>query len=162
MATPSLSSLTQGVGFPGYCVLSWSDPTGLGNVSVSFLPTLVRMVQPQFTPLQKVNIAIGGQIHVFQYSSNEPLAWPLDITDLPYDTQASQRLPQRTAGFMDLLSFIRTTVNYSEKVFTVLVPDGQIETVRYLKGLEQFREAAGQTNRAQFWTGQLLVTRIIT
>jgi hypothetical protein len=46
-------------------------------------------------------------------------------------------------------------------VFTVLTPDGLIETMRYLKGLAEFREAAGATQRAQFWTGTVVLTRVI-
>lgn len=161
MATPSLSSLTQGVGNTGMCVLSWSDPLGLANVAVSFLPTLVKMTNPQYAPLQKVNMALNGTIHIFQYGTQEPLQWPLEFTDLPYDMQAVAHIGRPTEGFLDLLSFVRTTVNYSEKVFTVVSPDGLIETVRYLKGLTDFREAAGQTQRAQFWTGTLVVTRVI-
>lgn len=161
MATPSVSSLTQGVGHTGYCVLSWADPTGLANVAVSFLPTLVRMTQPQYAPLQYVNYAMNGGMYVFQYGPQELLTWPLDILDMPYDIQASRFIGHPTDGFVDLLSFIRTTVNYSEKAFTVLTPDGQIETVRYVKGIDQCREAAGQTNRAQFWSGQLTVMRIV-
>lgn len=161
MPQASLSSLTQGVGHTGYCVLSWADPLGLANVSVSFLPTLIRMTQPQFAPLQYVNYAMNGSIYIFQYGPQELLTWPLDVLDMPYDLQASTRLGHPTDGFVDLLSFIRSTVNYSEKAFTVLTPDGQIETVRYIKGIDQFREAAGQTNRAQFWSGQLTVMRVV-
>lgn len=161
MATPSLSAADQGVGFPGYCVLSFQDPQGLNNVSVSFIPTLARMVAPQFAAIQKVNISLNGTVHIFQYSTAEQLAWPLEFTDLPYDIGTAQYIPHSTDCFVDLLSFIRTTVNYSESPFTVLTPDGQIENVRYLRGLDQFREAAGQTNRAQFWTGQLFVRRVI-
>ncbi len=132
------------------------------DVSVSFLPTLVKMVQPQYAPLQKINIALNGAIHIFQYGTEETLVWPIDVTDLPYDQQAAQYIGHPTDGFLDLLSFIRSTVNYTAYQFTVLTPDGQIEAVRYLKGIDQFREAAGQTNRAQFWTGQLTLMRVIT
>ena len=169
MATPSLSAPGQGVGFAGYCVLSYQDPTGLNNVAVSFLPTLVRMTQPQYASLQKVNMAINGTVHIFQFATQEPLTWPLDFQDLPYNEQFTPGgggpvggIGRPTNGYLDLLSFVRTTLNYSEKTLTIQTPDGQIETVRYLRGIEQFQEAAGQTQRAQFWTGQLVFTRVIT
>ena len=162
MATPSLSAAGQGIGFPGYLVLSYQDPLGLNNVAVSFLPTLVQMVNPQYAPLQKINVAINGAIHIFSFGPQELLTWPLDFRDLPYDQQAASRIGHPTQTYNDLLSFVRTTLNYSEKTCTALTPDGQIETVRYIRGLDQFHEAAGQTNRAQFWTGQLVFTRVIT
>ena len=161
MATPSLSAPGQGVGFAGYCVLSYQDPQGLLNVAVSFLPTLVQMVNPQYAPLQKLNIALNGAVHIFEYGPQELLTWPLTFTDVPYDQGAAQHIGHPTQTYRDLLSFVRTTLNYSEKVCTVQTPDGQIETVRYLRGLEQFQEAAGHTTRAQFWTGQLVFTRVI-
>ena len=142
-------------------VCSWADPLGLANVSVSFIPTLVKMVQPTYTPLQKTNISLNGTIFIFQYGPQEPLTWPLEFDSLPYDIQQSRRIGHTTDGFLDLLSFVRTTVNYSEKPFTVVTPDGLVEQVRYLKGIETFREAAGQTAKAQFWTGTLTVMRII-
>lgn len=151
----------QAVGAPGLCVLSWQDPAGLANVAVSFLPTLVKIVQHQFTPLQKVNLSINGTVHVFQFGTQEPLRWQLEFVDLPYNTLFSRAIGHPTQGFEDLLSFVRTTLNYSEKVFTVVAPDGQVEQMRYLNGIEQFREAAGQTNKLGFWTGTLAVTRII-
>ena len=152
----------QAVGAAGMCVLSWQDPQGLNNVAVSFLPTLVKIVQHQFTPLQKVNLSINGTVHILQYASQEPLQWNLEFVDVPYNTLFSQRIGHPTQGFEDLLSFVRTTLNYSEQRFTVLAPDGQVETMRYLRGIEQFREAAGQTNKLGFWTGTLTVTRIIS
>ena len=161
MATPSVSAPGQGVGNTGYCVLSWADPLGLDNVSISFLPTLCKIVNHQYAPLQKTNISINGTIHVLQYGPQELLQWVLEMQDLPYDIQASRRIGHPTDGFVDLLSFVRTTVNYTAKPFTCMTPDGQIEQVRYMKGLETFREAAGATNRAQFWTGTLTVMRII-
>lgn len=161
MATPSGSFPGYGVGNTGYCVLSWADPLGLANVSVSFLPTLCKIVAPQYSPLQKTNISINGTAHIFIYGTQETLMWPLEVTDLPYDLQASRNIGHATDGYHDLLSFVRTTVNYSEKPFTVLSPDGLVEQVRYIKGLESFREAAGMTNKAQFYTGTLTVMRII-
>jgi len=151
----------QSVGSPGLCVLSWSDPAGLNPVSVSFLPTLVRIVQHQFTPLQKVNMSINGTVHVFQFGTQEPLKWQLEFVDLPYNNVTARFIGHPTQGFEDLLSFVRQTINYGEKVFTVLHPDGQVETMRYLAGIDQFREAAGQTNKLGFWTGNLTVTRVI-
>src|SRR5262245_63992660 len=106
MATPSEQSPTQGVGFPGYCVLSWLNVTDYTHVSVSFLPTLVRLVQPQYAPLQKVNVSINGTVHIFQYGTQELLTWPLEFRDLPWDVQASRNLGKATDGFADLVSFI--------------------------------------------------------
>jgi len=151
----------QAIGSPGYCVLSYADPVGTNDVSVSFLPTLVRITQHELAPLQKVNIALNGTVHVFQYGPQELLTWPVQFNSLPYDQQAAQYLRGRpTDGFVDLLSFIRTTLNYSQQPFTIVHPDGIVENVTYLKGLDQFQEAVGENQRAQFWTGTLTVMRV--
>ena len=161
MAQAFVSVAGQAVGSPGYCVLSWSDPLGRQNVSVSFLPTLTRITQHQFAPLQKVNVSINGTIHIFQYGTQELLTWQLQCIDMPYDQTTGSRLGHPTDTFTDLLSFVRTTLNYSEQPLTVLTPDGLVEQMRYLGGIESFQEATGQTQRAQFWTGTLTLQRLI-
>jgi hypothetical protein len=155
------SATGVGVGNPGYCVFSWHDSTGaVGNIALSFNPTLCKIVQFGFHPLQHVNTAVGGQTYVFQLSTNEILNINVIFESLPW--QDSDANPEPTAGFESLLSFIRTTINYHQEVFTVLFPDGQVETVRYIGGIDAFQEAGGRAQRAQRWDGTINVTRNIT
>lgn len=162
MPTSSLSSTTQSIGNPGYLVLSYAGGTGGTDVAVSFIPTLARMVNPQYAPLQKINVAVNGSVHVWQYGANlEPLYFPLEFTDLPWSQDVFSATGRHTAGYADLLSFLRYTLNYHEKTCTLLTPDGQLDEVRYMNGIESFREAAGATNKQQFWTGQILFWRVI-
>lgn len=161
MPTPWGSATTQSIGNPGYCVFSWYDSTGgVPNVACSFNPTLCKIVQFAFHPLQHVNTAVGGQTYVFQLSTNEILNINVIFESLPWSD--SDVNPEPTAGFESLLSFIRTTINYHEKTFTVLFPDGQVEEVRYMGGLDAFQEAAGRAQRAQRWDGTINLTRNIT
>jgi hypothetical protein len=156
-----LSVAGQAVGSPGYCVLSWADPQGRLDASISFLPTLVTITQHQFAPLQKVNMSINGTIHIFQYGTQELLTWDMQCHDLPYDQTTASRLGHSTDAFIDLLSFVRTTLNYSQEMLTVQHPDGMVEQMRYTGGIADFQEAQGQAQRAQFWTGHLTFQRVI-
>jgi hypothetical protein len=159
MPQDSLSSLTQSVGNAGYLVLQRIDITGASpTVSVSFVPTLAKMVHPQHSPLQYINVAVGGSIHTYQYSTNEPLTWTVIFQDLPFfDNDILQ--PVVTQGFQALQSFIRYTLNYCANPCIMTTPDGYIETMRYINGLETFAEAEGQTQKVQRWSGQLVFSR---
>lgn len=158
----SLSATTQIIGNPGPLIFTCpgSNP-GDASVSVSFSPALCRMTQPQYAPAQHVNIAANYSIHVFQLATSEQLILPIQFLDLPWaDTGDDPREP--TDGFISLLSFVRWTLNYHASTFSVTTPDGQIEAVcRYMGGIESFTEAEGRSQRAQRWTGNLLIWRVI-
>jgi hypothetical protein len=124
------------------------------------------MVQRVYTPLQVVHVAVAGQFHVFQFSRHEPLQLPVEFEDLPWDDVTDQMIEANgvvrpLAGFDSLQRFIRFTLNYHSSVCYIASPDGQIETVRYLGGLDSFREAEGRSQRAMRWTGTLHFGRFI-
>lgn len=156
MATPSLSSTTQSIGHAGMLTLSFIDPTGAGNfTSVSFIPTLAKFINPQFSPIQHVNVAVNGSVHIFQLGLNEIFKLNFIFTDLPYSQAVFANTGRFTDGFGDLLSFIRFTLNYHEKTCVATTPDGAIEVVRYMKGIDSFVEATGMTQKVEFYSGQL-------
>ena len=155
------SAANQSVGSPGYLILTCFDASGTGaSVSVSFNPTLCTMTQYQLQPLQRVNVAVNGSIHVYQLSDNEPFTMSVDFKDLPWDDSFVN--PEPTEGFATLLSFVRTTLNYYASTFQVITPDGILEICRYMGGIDGFREAEGRSQRAQRWTGNLQFTRVLT
>ena len=163
MPQSSLSSTIQMIGNPGPLIFSCagSNP-GLPVVSVSFHNTLSKIVQPQYAPVQHVNVAVNFSLHIFQLSPAEQLVFPVQFLDLPWDdTPADPR--ELTDGYRSLLSFIRWTLNYHASTFSVTTPDGQVEpTCRYMGGIESFVEAEGRSQRAQRWTGNLTLWRVIT
>lgn len=154
------SATTQSVGNPGFLILTCFESATGNSVSVSFNPTLCKMVQPQFGPLQKVNVAVGGQFHIFQLSDNEPLVFPVEFMDLPWNS--SDQNPEPTQGYADLLSFVRYTLNYWASTCQITTPDGMVETVRYNGGIDTFREAEGRSQRAQRWTGNIQFVRVLS
>src|SRR5262245_36409351 len=79
-------------------------------VSVSFIPTYVKCVQFEFGAIQKLNVAVNGSIHIFQLTDNEPVTYPVEFMDIPYNTSTPEPIP--TDGYQELLSFIRYTLNY--------------------------------------------------
>ena len=161
MAEDGGSATVAAVGSASFMVLAWLDPSGAGHdVVLGFNPTLAKIVQPQYSPLQVINVAVGGQFHVFQLSPREPLHIPAEFEDLPWDDQITDPA-EPTYGFNSLQHFIRYTINYHSSVCYLQYPDGQIETVRYLGGLDSFREAEGRSQKAQRWTGTLLFGRFI-
>ena len=162
MAQESLSSLNQSIGNPGPLIFACaaSNP-GLPTVSVSFHNALSKMVQPQYAPAQHVNIAANFSIHVFQVATAEQLVLPIQFTDLPWDDSPTD--PREiTDGYRSLLSFIRWTLNYHVSTFSLTTPDGQVEPIcRYMGGIESFVEAEGLSQRAQRWTGNVTIWRVI-
>ena len=163
MATPSQSSVTQSIGNPGPLILTcYASNVAIPSVSVSFHNALCYMTQPQYAPVQHVNIAVNFSVHVFQVATTEQLVLPVHFQDLPWDDSPNDPREQ-TDGYMSLLSFIRYTLNYHASTFAVTTPDGQIEPVcRYMGGVESFVEAEGRSQRAQRWTGNLTFWRVIT
>src|SRR5262252_3527625 len=105
-------SPTQDFHTPGALILTWtsSDTLTVPSVTVQINPALVRLVQPQFAPIQRINVADNGKVHVFQLSSNEELHLPIEIHNLHFDdfTPAGAGLN----GFNTLRNFIRSTLNY--------------------------------------------------
>ena len=163
MPQASLSSTTQSIGNPGPLIFTCaSSNPGLPVVSVSFHNALCRMIQPQYAPVQHVNVAANYSIHIFQIASAEQLILPIQFQDLPWDDTPTDPREQ-TDGYRSLLSFIRTTLNYYVSTFSVTTPDGQIEPLcRYMGGVDSFVEAEGRAQRAQRWTGNLTLWRVIT
>lgn len=83
------------------------------------------------------------------------------FVDLPQDDYDSTTQRIRTEGYTSLLSFIRTTLNYHQNICTITTPDGFIETMRYVGGIETFQEAVGQVNKQKFWSGTISWDRVI-
>ena len=157
MAQDSLSSTTQSVGNPGPLILTWTDPAPPnGSVSVSFSPAKAHIVKPEFAPVQRINISDDGHVHIFQLSTNETLRWDIDFEELPW---ADDPTGQKTEGWRTLRQFIRTTLNYSQYSVTITSPDGDIESMIYVGGLDTFQEAQGRGTRREFWNGTLTFTR---
>ena len=149
----------QAVGNPSFLVLTWTDPAETGRqIILGFNPTLTKIVQWEYMPLQIPTIAVGGQFFVLELSPNEPRRFMLECEDLPWDDQTTDPA-EPTRGFNSLQHFVRYTLNYHSSACALLTPDGQIETVRYLGGLDSFREAEGRSQKAQRWTGTLLFGR---
>ncbi len=163
MPQSSLSSTLQFIGSPGPLILSCpASNVGEPAVSVSFHNGLCRMTQPQYAPAQHVNIAANFSIHVFQLATSEQLVLPIKFLDLPWDDSPTD--PREiTDGYASLLSFVRYTLNYHASTFSVTTPDGMVEPVcRYMGGIEGFVEAEGRSERAQRWSGDLLIWRVVT
>ncbi len=159
MPQDSLSATTQSIGNPGYCVLSWYDPSGTGaTVSVSFTPAYVRITQLEYAPFQKINVAVNGKLHVYQLAGNENLVIPTIWHDLSFFDGTTDPRGNYTQGLQSLLSFVRTTLNYYQNSCVLMTPDGFLEHVNYFGGLETFQEASdgqNQSPRAQRWAGQI-------
>ncbi len=162
MAQDSGSAANQSIGNPGPCIFQYPDPSGNGIVtSVSFHPAYVQHVSRMYSPFQKVNLAVNGAMHVFQLANGEQFEIVLEVHDLPMFDAANPVEP--TQGLQSLLSFIRYTINYHAKEFTLITPDGLVEQVRYVNGCDSLKEAEfGNTNiskKAQRWAGQFVFLR---
>lgn len=123
-----------------------------GGTSISFNPALVHMTKPVYAPIQRINVADNGKVHIFQLSTNEELRWDLEFEDLPYFDDLER---EQTQGFSTLRSFIRNALNYSQILIDITSPDGEVENMRYIQGIETFIEAAGQSRKKGRWTGTL-------
>lgn len=163
MPQDSLSSPTQMIGNPGPLILTCAASNdALPSVSVSFHNALCRMTQPQYAPVQHVNIAANFSVHVFQIAASEQLVLPMQFQDLPWSDSPTD-LREITDGYISLLSFIRYTLNYHVSTCAITTPDGQIEPLcRYMGGIDSFIEAEGRSQRAHRWTGNLIFWRVIT
>ena len=151
----------QSVGAPAWCIFRWTDNDGTGSsVSVSFNPGHARSLQYQLSPLQRINVCVNGSVKIFQLGTQEIFNLPLEFVDLAWDDD--DPMPVGGQGFLALMSFIRYTINYSQETFEIVTPDGVIEQVRYLNGLDDFREASGQAQKHNRWNGTIFLTRHIT
>src|SRR5262245_45830035 len=148
MPQNSLSSTSQSIGSPGSLVFTCQDNTGAGgDVTIFFNPAYARMVQPEYFALQHRSVSLNGSVYVFQLSTNEPLVYPIEFQDIPYG-DGTQDPRDLSHGMLDLLSFIRVTLNYAQSACNILTPDGFIETMTYVDGIDSFIEA-GQNTRSQ-------------
>ena len=144
---------------PGQLILQWPALVVREETvtTLAFSPALAQIVHPQWAAFQRVNAADNQKLFVFSISPNEQLDWALEFIDLPWDDDALRQ----TQGYQALRNFVRTTLNYSEQLFVVQSPDGDVEVVRYLRGLETFVEAGGQSKRHLRWQGTLIVRRYL-
>lgn len=160
MAQDSLSAATQSVGNPGPLIFTFTDPLPPNTVtSVSFSPAKAHILQPQFAPVQRINMSDDGHTHIFQLSTNEELRWDIEFEELPW---ADDPTVQKTEGWRTLRQFIRSTLNYSQYTVTITSPDGDIEDMLYIGGLDTFVEAQGRGERREFWNGRLAFRRMFS
>lgn len=160
MAQDFVSSTTQSIGNPGWLTLLWTASGGTGStVSVSFSPVFAHSLQYQLSPIQKVNVAVTGGLHIFQLGTQEIFNLPIEFTNLPWDD--NDPAPNAGQGFASLMSYIRYVLNYHQYTCLLTTPDGIQEQVRYLGGLDAFREASGQAQKHNRWDGTVLFTRVI-
>ena len=137
----------------------WTSTDGTGaTATLNFNPALVRMVQRELSPIQRVHVADSGQIWVYELSSNVELVLPVEFEDIP---GAQVTTPMATHGYDDLVSFIQNTIYWSREAFTVYDADSNAYLVQYMGGLETFREAGGRSQRAGRWTGTIQLRRVI-
>lgn len=137
--------------------LSWSNTIG-ATASISFNPALAKIVQRQYFPIQRVHVAESGQLWVYEVSSNIPLILPLEFEDIPTDTRTDGVV---THGYDDLVSFLTHTLVFSRENFNINDADGNVYYVKYITGLETFREGEGRSQRAGHWTGTLTLRRVV-
>ncbi len=161
MPQDSLSSTTQNIGNAGPLRLTCLDKSGAGNdIQIAFNPAYAKITVNAFAPIQHVNRALNGSLWVFSLSVNEPLTWNLAFQDIPsFDALTDAR--EQTQGYLSLLSFIRYTLEYHVSTAVIESPDGFIETMRLIGGIESLEEAGQQTRaqRAQRWGGTVTFTR---
>ena len=129
-----------------------------GDVTLAFAAEHAIMTWPRHNPIQLMLIAESGHSYVYQRSSNQELVLTIEFLDVP---ERAQTVPFVTDGYNELHVFLRDVVNWSAQAFVVTDPDGDETQVRYLEGFETFREGAGRTPRAHFWTGALLFRKIL-
>jgi hypothetical protein len=146
MSQASGSALTQSFADPGQLILAWFDPDNPGApaaVTVSFNAGHAVLLQPQFAPIQRINVADNGRIYVLQLSANEELHWSINFQALPWEDDTHPDMGRNTAGMQSLRRFIRDTLNYSEQQVQITSPDGEIEVMLYVGGLETAVEGSG-------------------
>lgn len=139
-----------------FSILSGYDNT---ITSIAFSPALVQVTQPRFAPLQRLHLAESGQVWVYQLSSNVELELPIDFLDIP---TADETTPAVTAGYDTLYNWLASTTQWSRLPWTLTDADGDSYAVRYMGGIESFREAIGRSQKMDRWTGTILVRRVIT
>ena len=134
-----------------------TDSTG-ATASITFNPALAKIVQRSYYPTQRVHVAEAGHLWVYEVSSNVELVLPMEFQDIPTDASDTGVI---THGYDDLVSFITTTLVFSRENFSVTDADGHSYFVKYMSGLETFREAEGRSQRAGHWTGTLTLRKVL-
>ena len=143
---------------------TWSyldpSPSGLLTTTLVFDPAQsLRLIEPRYSPIQRVSIAESGQVWVFQLSSNIELELILDVLDMP--TSRTKPIVQSTDGYLEMYEFLSRVVNWSQRNWTLTDPDGDSFLVKNIRGCETLKEASGRGQRADFWTGSLTLRRVI-
>lgn len=140
--------------------LSYTDPIPphIRSGLVTLNPALAKMVQPRYSPIQKVSIAESGEVWVYQLSSNVELELLVELQDIPTTTRA---FPEPHDGYVQLLAFLQSSVNWSQFPFVVTDPDGDSFSVRYMAGFDSLVEAGGRAQKTDRWTGTLTLRRVV-
>jgi hypothetical protein len=141
-------------------IFSYADPIPphARSGTVTLNPALAKMVQPRYSPIQKVSIAESGEVWVYQLSSNIELELLIDLMDIPTTSRAT---PVPHDGYVQLRTFLQSSVNWSQFPFLFTDPDGDSFTVRYMTGFETLVEAAGRAQKVDSWSGTLTLRRVI-
>lgn len=139
--------------------MMWTSTDGTGvTASITFNQALARIVQRSYYPTQRVHVAEAGHLWVYEVSSNVELVLPMEFLDIPTDASLTGVI---THGYDDLVSFITRTLVFSRENFSVTDGDGNSYFVKYMSGLETFREGEGRAQRAGRWTGTLTLRKVL-
>jgi hypothetical protein len=120
------------------------------TATVELNPALVVVQHEQIAPIQRVAEVESGELWVFELSSTRRQALEVQVTDLHEADSGG------LSGYTSLKAFIQTTLNYSASTLDLTHTDGDLWTVRYLSGLQTFREGLYQR-----WTGQLTFLKVV-
>ena len=132
-------------------------PAG-GSYSASLLlnPALVVVQTESITPIQRVTETEDGKIWVVQLSGSRRQTFEVTVVDLPDADFVG------TSGYTSLKAFIQSTLNYSESPCDFTHDNiGAVTTVRYMGGLEGFREAEGIARIKGRWSGRLVFQKVL-
>ena len=111
---------------------------------------------------QAVQLAASGKEYVRKITSNENEVWPMELVYLPTDDLTTGSLI--TDGKTTLENFILTTLDSMMNTCEVEDPDGNIRTMRYMRGLSTLREGGGQGNTQRTkdqWFGTITWRKVL-
>lgn len=135
--------------------------------AASTAPTLTLVLDPSHTivqeeriiPIQRTRTSESGAVYTFQLSANREQLFEAMVDSLPSVDYGSYD------GFNSLKAFFASTgVNYSASTWTFRHTDttGTAVTVRYISGLETFRESeSGRAPRKDSWTGRIQFVKVL-
>ena len=126
--------------------ITLTAPVTTPTVTLTLRASMVQGIVPQTSFVQQVHIAHGGRSFVFSpgFVPVQQTVLTLDVRNLFEDDEDGY------SGYTSLTNCIITTMQGSVALATLIDADGEGYTVRYLSGLESFREEQkGQ------WSGQL-------